>query len=330
MKWMNGLALLFLAASCTSVPSGIGADPYGRGGVAASVPRQAGSEIMICGQRVEIGAPVVLWEDPGGYNAYGTTIRVGTNPTYIDEETGRRYLPGRRAQPERDQEAVSPGASSVQELGHAVDQFVLHYDVCGNSRTCFEVLHHRRGLSVHFLLDIDGTLYQTLDLQDTAWHATKANSRSIGIEIAQIGARPPSKLEELDEWYSTDGGGVRLILPERHGDGGVLTQDFIGRPASPEMSKGRINGTMLLQHDFTPQQYETLGALLAVLTRELPGLPAKFPVDATGDIIDEVLTEEEFEQFSGILGHYHVQVNKTDPGPAFDWLRLKHEIATRR
>ncbi|MEM9559092.1 MAG: N-acetylmuramoyl-L-alanine amidase, partial [Planctomycetota bacterium] len=38
---------------------------------------------------------------------------------------------------------------------------------------------------------VDGTIYQTLDVTERAWHATKANSRSVGIEIAQIGAYPP-------------------------------------------------------------------------------------------------------------------------------------------
>ena len=26
--------------------------------------------------------------------------------------------------------------------------------------------------------------------------------------------------------------------------------------------------------------------------------------------------------YGGLMGHYHVQTNKTDPGPAFDWDRL--------
>ena len=53
------------------------------------------------------------------------------------------------------------------------------------------MLHDLRGLSVHFMLDLDGTIYQTLDLKEGAWHATVANGRSIGIEIANIGAYPP-------------------------------------------------------------------------------------------------------------------------------------------
>src|SRR4051812_28223055 len=38
------------------------------------LPR-AGDEIVVCGQMFHTGAPVVLWMDPGGYDAYRTDRR---------------------------------------------------------------------------------------------------------------------------------------------------------------------------------------------------------------------------------------------------------------
>jgi N-acetylmuramoyl-L-alanine amidase len=322
-----GIACALFSSGCMALPGPVEPEPLGPRSASVELElERTGTEIMICGTRFDIQAPVVLWNDPGGYDGYDNFIRAGTNPTYVNEENGARYLPGRKEQISRGVAAVSTAARSPLELGQAVDQFVLHYDVCGTSRQCFEVLHHLRGLSVHFMLDIDGTLYQTMDLQDTAWHATKANSRSIGVEIASIGARLPSKVAELDDWYAQDGGGVHLTLPARYGDGGVRSADFLGRPASPGLIEGRINGSRLLQYDFTDEQYQTLAALLAVLTRELPGLPLEFPRTATGEVVRDVLADAVFESFSGILGHYHVQLNKTDPGPAFDWRRLERDI----
>jgi len=35
-----------------------------------------------------------------------------------------------------------------------------------------------------------------------------------------------------------------------------------------------------------------------------------------------ILTDEEMESFSGLLGHWHITDRKIDPGPAFDWDRL--------
>ena len=48
--------------------------------------------------------------------------------------------------------------------------FVNHWDVCLSSESCANVLK-RRGASVHFCIDNDGTIYQLLDTQHGAWHA---------------------------------------------------------------------------------------------------------------------------------------------------------------
>jgi hypothetical protein len=85
----------------------------------------------------------------------------------------RRTVP---LSPERLERARTNGWA-LEDLQGVVDQFVLHYDVSGTSRRCFQVLHDQRGLSVHFMLDVDGTVYQTLDLKERAWHATSSNSR---------------------------------------------------------------------------------------------------------------------------------------------------------
>jgi N-acetyl-anhydromuramyl-L-alanine amidase AmpD len=37
------------------------------------------------------------------------------------------------------------------------------------------------------------------------------------------------------------------------------------------------------------------------------------------------LSENDFKAYQGLLGHYHVQSNKVDPGPAFQWDRLIRE-----
>lgn len=44
-------------------------------------------------------------------------------------------------------------------------------------------------ISAHFVIDRDGTVYQLLDIRDTAWHASACNSHSIGIEHAAIAGK---------------------------------------------------------------------------------------------------------------------------------------------
>ena len=121
-------------------------------------------------------------------------------------------------------ERVRGGGWDLPLLQEKVDQFVVHFDVTGTSRQCFKVLHDQRCLSVHFMLDLDGTVYQTLDLKERAWHATTSNTRSVGIEIANIGAYPLGVAKELDAWYARDAGGPFVRIAERLGDGGLRKQ----------------------------------------------------------------------------------------------------------
>ena len=197
-------------------------------------------DIVVCGERYSIGAPVVLWSDPGGYDAYSTDRHFDSEPAPKGgpEPGSLRFDPGRVARDGSRRQLVDPDSLDLAALGAVVDQFVLHYDVCGSSRQCFKILHDHRGLSVHFMLDIDGTLYQTVDLREQCWHATKANTRSIGIEIAHIGGRPKAALNQLKPWYVWDEIGVRIQLPAWMGDGGVRTQGFIGRPRRGERLEG--------------------------------------------------------------------------------------------
>ncbi|MEI9866259.1 MAG: peptidoglycan recognition family protein [Limisphaerales bacterium] len=99
------------------------------------------------------------------------------------------------------------GGWDLPMLQSVVDQFVMHFDVCGTSRTCFLVLQDHRDLSVHFMVDVDGTVYQTLDLKERAWHATTSNDRSIGVEIANIGAYPAGGKNPFAQWYQTNAAG---------------------------------------------------------------------------------------------------------------------------
>ena len=291
--------------------------------------------IVACGERFSIGAPVVLWTDPGGYDAYSTLPHFAT-PANAEPLQGTRYLPGRRVKREGHDTpmlgALAGASSCFNELRGVIDMFVVHYDVCGVSRTCFKVLQDQRKLSVHFMLDIDGTLYQTLDLAETAWHARQANPRSVGIEIANMGAYAPGAKSALDTWYAQDEHGTRIVLPKAVGDGGVRTPDFVGRPARGVRIAGTIQGTPYEQYDLTPQQYDTLVKLAAKLCEIFPKIMPDAPRGADGKVTTTALSDAEFAAFHGILGHYHVTKDKQDPGPAFDWdvflERVHEQLAT--
>jgi N-acetylmuramoyl-L-alanine amidase len=271
----------------------------------------------------------VLWIDPGGYDAYRVERRFSpleksdweSSQAEVRELTSpNRYGLRRNGLTHEELERVRGGGWDLATLQRVVDQFVIHFDVCGTSRQCFNVLQDRRDLSVHFMLDLDGTIYQTLDLKERAWHATSSNSRSVGIEIANIGAYGTNEKNPFGEWYSPEPDGhTRIIIPKQFGDGGIRTPNFVGHPARPGPITGTIQGRELVQYDFTPEQYHALANLTATLTRVLPKIKCDYPRDANGKLITQKLPDDALKSYQGVLGHYHVQTDKVDPGPAFDW-----------
>lgn len=305
-----------------------------------------GDEIVVAGHFYRTGAPVVTWMDPGGYDAYRVDRRfvkfedasfsattqasaaakaAGRGSPDIDEPA-RYNLRYQRSATQRytpeELEQIRGGGWSLDLLRKHVDQFVLHYDVCGTSRQCFNILHDHRGLSVHFMLDLDGTIYQTLDLKERAWHATTSNDRSIGIEIANMGSyNVNASPGPLVEWYQKDENGKTFIqIPQRLGGANSQrTKNVVFRPARDEPVVGEIQGRMQRMYDLTPQQYDSLIKLTAALCDVFPQIQCDYPRDADGKLLTHTLPADQLPNYKGVLGHFHIQDNKSDPGPAMQW-----------
>jgi N-acetyl-anhydromuramyl-L-alanine amidase AmpD len=327
--------LTLIAAGCSSHKA---SEKVGK-----KLPR-TGDEIVVCGQYFHSGgAKVVLWTDPGGFDAYRTERRFSpydqssyaatTQADGMAEGTvqspNRYGLRAKNLTPEQI-EQVRGGGWPLDLAQQKIDQFVYHFDVTGTSRQCFNILQDHRGLSVHFMLDVDGTIYQTLDVKERAWQATKANDRSVGIEIANIGCyrtRPPSgsTTEEsgskvLNEWYRKEPNGkTRMVLPAWASPKWIRTPGFVAHPIRNEPVIGEIQGREYEMYDLTPQQYDALIKLTATLCTVLPKINPDYPRDANGKLVTHALPNDQYDNYQGLLGHYHVQTNKQDPGPAFQW-----------
>ncbi|TAJ21182.1 MAG: N-acetylmuramoyl-L-alanine amidase [Planctomycetota bacterium] len=314
------IALVLLLCACAAPP--LRPAPAGSSREATATPRR-GTEISICGELFDIGTPVVLWYDEGGYSAYHAAPFFGASG-----KSGLRYKPGRADPNPAPFGRAEPAALTLEHVRARVDQFVLHFDVCGTSRECFRVLQDARVLSVHFLLDADGAIYQTLDLADTAWHARQANPRSVGVEIAQIGCYRVGKAAILDQWYPRDEQGPYLKLPERLAKFPFRDAAYTARPERPERIRGAIHGAEYEQHDYTARQNEALAKLVGGVARALPRIRLDYPRGADGAVLDRALDDAEFRAFSGVLGHWHVTEDKVDPGPALDFERLIERART--
>jgi|TARA_R110001583_G_scaffold16196_32_gene65906 hypothetical protein len=161
--------------------------------------------------------------------------------------------------------------------------FVNHWDVCLSSESCANVLA-RRGISVHFCIDNDGTIYQLLDTQHGAWHAGigKVNHRSVGVEISN------AYYPKYQAWYKKNGFGER-----------------------PMQDLGNVHGKTLDPFlDFYPVQIEALKALWKAIHKGI-GIPLETPEDehGTSTTVDSKASRGTFK---GFVSHYHLTSRKID------------------
>jgi hypothetical protein len=247
-----------------------------------------GSEIIVCGQRFDVEHPVVTFEDRGGYSFYVPHRTDNISKIYASHPA--RGLE-RRATRYRRRRLMGRGRS-LSRLRTVVRQIVVHLDGCRDAQMCYNVLHNERGLSVHFMVDNDGTIYQGLDLVDCAFHAGGVNEISIGIELQNRGdaARYPN--------YYPEGRGTVTC---------------------------RIHGVQFLSYDFTEAQYEAMTRLSRLLTRIFDRVALRSP-QRGGEPVWTTITG--LRSWVGFLGHYHVDREKWDPGP-WDFKRLFRSIGSR-
>ncbi len=253
-------------------------------------------DLIIAGTRLHTDAPIVNWTEGPRWDATSEhCIVTETDPhpaCTVDAATGNDIPYGSLPDgPYTRRYGVRPalhgGAPSLSAVQAIVRQLVIHHDGCSSSDMCFSVAQNERGLSVHFLVDNDGTIFQTLDLALMAYHASEWNPASIGVELCNRGdaGREPH--------YYDDGrrGPRRAIVP------------------------CRINGETVLAFDYTPAQLDALTRLCRALRRVLPDLPADYPQDSPGVATWRTLARSDSAAFAGYLGHYHLTGRKWDPGP---------------
>lgn len=159
----------------------------------------------------------------------------------------------------------------------APTQFVNHWDATLSSESCARIIN-KRGLSMHFLIDNDGTIYQMLDIQHVAWQAGSKlwNTAGIGVEISN------AFYLKYQDWYVKNGFGERPIV----------VSELNNRAIGPHL-------------DFYPIQLQALAALWAAVH------------DATGINLDVCRTKGVDEdcknlRFNGFINHYNLTRNKID------------------
>ena len=165
--------------------------------------------------------------------------------------------------------------------------FVNHWDVCLSSESCAKVLN-KRGISVHFLIDNDGTIFQMLDTQHKAWHAgisggVGGNPKGIGVEISN------AYYLKYQSWYKKNGFGER-----------------------PVQELGWVHGKKLEPFtDFYPVQLDALKALWKACHIGLQ-IPLEYPKNKLGNLETSVHKDCERGRFHGVCNHYNFIKTKID------------------
>lgn len=164
--------------------------------------------------------------------------------------------------------------------------FVNHWDVCLDSTRCNDVLN-KRGISVHFLIDNDGTIFQTLDMQHGAWHGSsgRVNRASVGVEISN------AYYPKYQNWYEKRGFGERPTMK------GVVVH-------------GQKLPEFLGFYDVQIQAAQALWKAIEFAT----AVEFKAPLDNNGNTSTKYEQDVVYGKFAGIVSHYHCSKKKIDCG----------------
>ena len=178
-----------------------------------------------------------------------------------------------------------------------VTNFVSHWDVCLSSESCYRVLKNR-GISVHFGIDNDGTIYQYMDCNHIAWHAgsSKWNNNSIGVEISN------AYYPKHQGWYKSHGYGERPLWENKKVHGKYL-DPFLG---------------------FYDVQLQALQALMKAIHTAYD-IPLECPLSPNNKTSTGICKSAVSGKFNGFISHYHLTNRKIDCA-GLDLKKLLEEI----
>ena len=194
---------------------------------------------------------------------------------------------------------ASADTATTALLSH-IDLIVLHDTHTATAAEAF-VNFEYSGASTHFLIDADGTIYQTLDLAFEANHTRQKtlDGRSVAVDLVNP--------VDIDSAPGPEGGPPRPLSD---------FESLQGRP--PVQERG-----------YTQPQMDALVALVGALCEFLPATPCTLPaLDGAGRIPRGTITGAE--TFRGIAGHLHLTPIATDPGAGFSWEDLARSLPLKR
>lgn len=178
------------------------------------------------------------------------------------------------------------GEDGTRKRTLPIQMGVMHWTAAENPAARVHETLHARGLSIHFILDRDGAIYQCADpALVVCSHAGRGvNDISWGVEIVNYGGvakgrQPPAKGADRERYECV------------------------------------IHGHKRLCADFYAAQYTAIWELFDAVHREL-GIPrGVYAGEST------LVRWPQLRKFRGAIGHFHAALKKTDPGVRpLEWL----------
>lgn len=254
------------------------------------------------------------------------------------------------------------------QQGVAIRQVMFHLSGSDTVKKSVDALASR-SLSTHILVGQDGTIYQAIDLDSAAYHGGEANNHSVGIDIVQrygffrfdedmtLERFDAMKPAERDQWLAKAKrrrGGACSLLEEHPelealankleteeermfaADDDTNPHNFPSdlnagikdpRRLHPIVGPVEINRGNVRGYGPTPAAMEATVLLSSALLAAYPEIPRSIPSTFRGDPILRVADDP---RGYGLVGHFHWEAMRVDPGPGFDWQALVNLLVTTR
>jgi N-acetyl-anhydromuramyl-L-alanine amidase AmpD len=256
--------------------------------------------IIVCGEELELAGDVKV-------------VRFKENPEWSYAAMQATHPEFRYFYPRLDKSAQP--VTDLARLKDVVNKIVLHTDVARTAADCFRILVEE-GLSSHFIIDWDGTIYQTCDPMYTTLHAGEVNKLAIGFDLNNVLPNLAAK-----GYSSVTYAGEMAMVP------GVTGIDDPQSPFYRPRGTRRkvINRIECMSYGYCDAQYTAFLAVLKALLKVLPNIKPYPPMDESGQVILNVI--DDYLGFEGIMAHWHISATRWDPGPEFDWDRMVAGLA---
>jgi hypothetical protein len=174
---------------------------------------------------------------------------------------------------------IETGFHFVGRLRTETRWIINHWTAAENSAPqTFENMR-TRGVSVHFICDQLGDIYQCADADARLAHAQENGGNTFGV-------------------------GIEII---NRGHGNAPAKSFVRTPRTE-----RIHGHEITYGEFFPAQIASVIALNRALCQAY-GLPLRCPVK-NGEIYATVLPLKYLSTYRGCMGHLNLDEGKPDPG----------------